>query len=352
MTDPEDPAAKNEQELNLFSDQPGSGETPAEPDTNEPYVLEPDDPVPETPAEPENGEPREFREEPGQPSPAENDNPVSGEAPEPVYTEMKNEPEQGPDADDAPAVAPPPPRKMPPPPKRPGVVVAPVRTAARPSSSVPAASERKHKPLPHALQAEQSLGQMLTSIRTARGKSLDEVAGFTRIRMEYLVELEAGELLRKLPPVYISAYVRKLAEVYDLSAEDSEILLKKMRKETPQDPEELPKTLLETVNENTLVNEGETKRIRYITVLFFAAIALISVAVLWLVILALVHHARTSEPVPGRDPASEVAVRPAEEPVSQTVHLDESELDALIVPETPSISVLKMSKSPGVRESL
>ena len=40
------------------------------------------------------------------------------------------------------------------------------------------------------------------------------------------------------------------------------------------------------------------------------------------------------------------------EPVFQTVHMEESELDALIVPETPSISVLKMSKSPGVRESL
>ena len=352
MTDPEDPAAKNEQELNLFSDQPGHGETPAEPD-NGTFVLRPDDYAQETPAEPENGEPRESREEPCQPYPAENDDPVSGGEPEPVSTEMKNEPEQGPDADDdAPVVAPPPPRRKQPEPIRPGIVVAPARTAVRASSSAPAASERKHKPLPHALQEEQSLGQMLTSIRTARGMSLDEVAGFTRIRMEYLVELEAGVLLRKLPPVYISAYVRKLAEVYDLSAEDSETLLKKMRKETPQDPEELPKTLLETVNENTLVNEGETKRIRYITVLFYAAIALVSVAVLWLVILALVHYTRTPEPVPGRDPASVGAARPAEEPVSQTVHLDESELDVLIVPETPSISVLKMSKSPGVRESL
>ena len=352
MTDPEDPAAKNEQELNLFSDQPGHGETPAEPD-NDAFVLRPDDSAQETPAEPENGESREFREEPGQPCPAENDNPVSGEEPEPAYTEMKNAPEQKPDADDdIPVVAPPLPRKkQPAPPIRPGIVVAPARTAVRPSSSAPAASERKHKPLPHPLQEEQSLGQMLTSIRTARGMSLDEVAAFTRIRMEYLVELEAGDLLRKLPPVYISAYVRKLAEVYDLSAEDSETLLKKMRKETPQDPEELPKTLLETVNENTLVNEGETKRIRYITVLFYAAIALVSVAVLWLVILALVHYMRTSEPVPGRAPASEVA-GPAEEPVSRTVHLDESELDVLIVPETPSISVLKMSKTPGVRESL
>ena len=36
MTDPEDPAAKNEQELNLFSDQPlPMGESPAEPETGE-----------------------------------------------------------------------------------------------------------------------------------------------------------------------------------------------------------------------------------------------------------------------------------------------------------------------------
>ena len=55
---------------------------------------------------------------------------------------------------------------------------------------------------------------------------------------------------------------------------------------------------------------------------------------------------------PGSDPSAAVGgpVRPAEEPVSQTILLDESELDALIVPETPSISVLKMSKTPGVRD--
>ena len=32
MTDPEDPEAKNEQELNLFSDQPQSGEPSGEPE--------------------------------------------------------------------------------------------------------------------------------------------------------------------------------------------------------------------------------------------------------------------------------------------------------------------------------
>ena len=84
-------------------------------------------------------------------------------------------------------------------------------------------------------------------------------------------------------------------------------------------------------------------------------IGLVAVALVWLIILVIVNHARTSKPVvPGHEPGSVVsdAVQQAEEPVFQTVHMEESELDALIVPETPSISVLKMSKSPGVRESL
>ena len=36
---------------------------------------------------------------------------------------------------------------------------------------------------------------------------------------------------------------------------------------------------------------------------------------------------------------------------AQTVQLEESELDALVVPETPSMSVLKMSKTPGIRDT-
>ena len=86
---------------------------------------------------------------------------------------------------------------------------------------------------------------------------------------------------------------------------------------------------------------------------FFAVIAVIAAAIIWLIVLALVRHAGSSDPVPGRNPSDVVsgAVQPAEEPVSQEIHLDESELDALIVPETPTISVLKMDKTPGVRDT-
>lgn len=317
MTDPEDPEAKNEQELNLFSDQPQPETAPAE-----------------TPADiPGNAPAAEHsvRETPGEPAPAA----VARQA------------------DDAPVIAPPPPRKHPAP-MRPGIVSPRAGRAPFPASSSASASAAQHKPLPHTLQPGQSLGQMLSAIRNARGMSLEEVALATRIRMEYLVELESDELLKALPTVYVSAYVRKLVEVYDLSKADSDVLIDKMHGATPQDPEELPEKLIESVNEGALVNEGENKRIRNVTFVFFGVIALVAAALLWLVILVIVHYVRTSEPVPGRDPGAEVSgtVRPAEEPVSQTVHMEESELDALIVPETPSISVLKMSKAPGVRDSL
>lgn len=317
MTDPEDPEAKNEQELNLFSDQPQSGEP-------------------------------EFS--------------GSAAAAEPTVQETVQgaasaAPEQSiPGADDtdaSPVVAPPPPRKQPAA-MRPGIVFPRTgRTAGRPSASAPA-SAAQHKPLPHALQPAQSLGQMLTSIRSARGMSPEEVSLATRIRMEYLVELENDELLKALPSVYVSAYVRKLIEVYDLSKADSDLLIDKMHGAAPQDSEELPEKLIESVNEGALVNEGENKRIRNITFVFFGVIGLVAAALLWLIILVIVHYARTSGPVPGRNPGTEISgpVQPAEEPVSRTIHMEESELDALIVPETPSISVLKMSKVPAVRDSL
>ena len=324
MTDPEDPAAKNEQELNLFSDQPLPGEMPA---GSESGGVSGDVPVEDIPVQ------------------------------EPAAAAERAVPASGVPEDDSPVVAPPPPSRKPSSPARPGIVSPRAgRAAFSPSSSVPSfASGKTHKPLPQALQpSQQTLGQMLTAIRNARGMSEEEVASFTRIRTEYIAELESGELLEKLPSVYVSAYVRKLIEVYDLSKEDSGVLLEKLHEETPQEFEELPDKLLESVNEGALVNEGENKRIRNITIIVFVVIGLVAAALLWLIVLVVVKYFRTSEPVPGRDPAAVTAgaVQPAEEPVSRTGYLDESELEALIVPETPSISILKMSKVPGVRESL
>ena len=341
MTDPEDPAEKNEQELNLFSDQPRPEETYVEPESGASYFLV-NAPL-EVSVERENGEPAVSAEE--EPAPAEEQDPMPAEEAAPEAA----------GADDSPVVAPPPPPPRKPSLVRPGIVQPNAGRAAAPAApAAPARGRKVHKPLPNPLQPSQSLGQMLAEVRNARGMSLDEVASATRIREEYLIELESDMLLKTLPPVYVSAYVRKLIEVYDLSEEDGDCLLEKMHGAAPKNQEELPDKLIESVNEGALVNEGENKRIRNIAIIASVVLGLIAVALIWLVVLVVVNYINASGPAPARNPATVAsgAVQSAEEPVSRTVRLDESELDALIVPETPSISVLKMSKTAGIRESL
>ena len=330
MTDPEDTAEKNEQELNLFSvPQPSEQDGPGDAGLSD---------APAADAAADSGAAFEAAPES-----------VAG-----FHADAAADPAVSRSAEASDVVAPPPPQRKPAAPySRPGIVAPPRSVYPASSAGSRASAAAAHKPLPHPIQQNQSLGQTLADIRAARGLSLDEVAAATRIRQEYLVDLEADELLRRLPPVYISAYVRKLVDIYDLSPADAESLIEKMHGETPQDPEALPEKLIESVNDGALVNEGENKRIRNITIIFFAVIAVIAAAIIWLIVLALVRHAGSSDPVPGRNPSDVVsgAVQPAEEPVSQEIHLDESELDALIVPETPTISVLKMDKTPGVRDT-
>ena len=338
MNDPESSEARNEQELNLFDDQPL-------PEEDVPTVAESaESDVPaETPLFAQSGEQTSPDPEPALPSPETPGTDLRKEEPE---SEPAAEPSK-PATDGSPIVAPPPPRKKPAP-QRPGIVAprSVGQDAFAPSSASAAPAADTGKPLPHSIQRDKTLGKILADIRNSRGLSLEEVAAATRIRTEYLIELESDELLKNLPTVYISAYIRKLAEVYSLRKDDTEALLEKMHGETPDKTEEIPDKLFQSVNEGTLVDEGEKKRIRNITIGIYAALGVILLAIVWLIVLAVAHYARNN----GQASAVPGAVQ-AETPVSQTIMLEESELDALIVPETPSISVLKMSKTPGVRDT-
>ena len=352
MNDTESSEARNEQELNLFDDQPLPEEdVSAAPESAEINLTAQTAESAEINLTAEN--PMEDLRE-NEEQPAENAVLPPQETPEPDLRMEVPESEPAPvSADSAtdvsPVVAPPPPRKKPTP-QRPGIVAP--RTVGQSASASAAASAASAgdtgTPLPHPLQRDRTLGQMLSDIRSARGLSLEKVATATRIRTEYLIELESDELLKNLPTVYISAYVRKLAEVYGLQKEDTDALLEKMHGETPDKSEEIPDKLFQSVNEGTLVDEGEKKRIRNITIGIYAALGVILLAIIWLIVLAITHYAKNNGQASGAVPG---AVQPAETPVSQTIMLEESELDALIVPETPSISVLKMSKTPGVRET-
>ena len=354
MNDTESSEVKNEQELNLFDDQPRPEEDVSAAPESADFNLEAQ--APESADVDLPAQAAEFAADQGENEahPAQDTAlPLQETSGTDLRMELtKSEPDPVPAdsaADDSPVIAPPPPRKKPSP-QRPGIIGP--RTVGQPTSAAanaPASSaEDSGKPLPHPLQQGRTLGQMLADIRNARQLPMEKVAAATRIRTEYQIELESDELLKNLPTVYISAYVRKLAEVYELRKEDTELLLEKMHGETPEKSEEIPDKLFQSVNEGTLVDEGEKKRIRNITIGIYAALGVILLAIIWLIVLAIVHYAKSNGQASGEVPGT---VQAAETPVSQTVLLDESELDALIVPETPSISVLKMSKTPGARET-
>ena len=137
MTDPEIPEEKNEQELNLFADQ-----NPPEEDVSA---------VPDSSGGASGGSAPEAPAVPGH---------------DPVFAR-----------DDAPVIAPPPRKK--PAPLRPGLVDPPRAGQTPFSPSGTSAGEETRKPLPP-LQPGQTLGQMLSAIRNARGMSMEEVALTTR----------------------------------------------------------------------------------------------------------------------------------------------------------------------------
>lgn len=332
MTDPEYPETKNEQELNLFADQPqpeaGDAETRELAAESSPAMEVDASDVPQTP---ETNPETDPGTDPG--TAAQDDEPVIAPP-----SRKSQTPGRG-------GVSAPPQRN-----RRPG------RAGFPPVAAASASGSDTRKPL--SIQSVQTLGQTLTAIRNARGLSIEEVALATRIRLEYLTELEADELLKVLPTVYVSAYVRKLIDIYDLSREDSELLIEKMHGEIPQDPEDLPDKLLESVNEGGMVNEGENKRIRNITILFFSGVAVIFIAIVWLIILLVVRHSRKPDASPDRTPAAvtsgEVAA-PAGESAADDGKTDdgritEADFDALITPETLDPTVLKMNDKRGIRE--
>ena len=340
MTDPEYPETKNEQELNLFDDQPqpDAGDGNGEAQTPEAAAAAPEHTA---------------------------DGAASAVQPAKPESEPENEQKAAMQDDDEPVVAPPP--RKPQTSGQPGAVAAPPQRNKRPArTAVPGAAatvsgQGSRKSL--SLQPAQSLGQTLSAIRSARGLSIEEVALATRIRLEYLTELEADELLKVLPTVYVSAYVRKLIDVYDLSPEDSELLIEKMHGEIPQDPEDLPDKLLESVNEGGMVNEGENKRIRNITILFFSVVAVVFIAIVWLIILLIFRHSGKPDPAPERAPAAVTSGEIADPAAAASgeaaetsgnarpAGITEADFDALIPPEQLDTTILSQGGKRAIRNT-
>lgn len=77
------------------------------------------------------------------------------------------------------------------------------------------------------------LGEVIRRAREEKGMGLDELAAITKIQRRYLEALEAGQYTRLPGPFYTRAFVRSVAEVLDLDADE---LLARYESELPRQP--------------------------------------------------------------------------------------------------------------------
>ena len=124
---------------------------------------------------------------------------------------------------------------------------------------------------------ESSLGGMLQAARTRAGLSVVQVESMTRIKKSYLESLEADDIDNLPPRVFISAYVRNLSALYNISAEDMEIVNEK-RKELGS-KNEVPEALIQNLEKDGQVNMAEEMRVRKMLIVLACAVILV---VLWI----------------------------------------------------------------------
>lgn len=202
----------------------------------------------------------------------------------------------------------------------------------------------RRPPALRSVEPRETLGETLEAARELCGMSLQDVADATKIRIDYLRELEANKLQSRLPMVFVSAYVRTLCDIYRLDADSKEMILRK-RCELSGETEQVPRQLIDELDADKLVNAEEEKRVRRLFLSFGIGLLLLLVLAVWGAIALLSPDPRPT-PAAGLVGAEARQV-PAGNP-SVGVSMSESELERFITPEEPHVSVLKMSASPAL----
>ena len=89
------------------------------------------------------------------------------------------------------------------------------------------------------------LGATLAALRRQCGMELDDVAGHTRIKLNYLEALERENLSDMPQTVYVLAYVKKLCELYGVSREETDELVSGLRDHLSYEiPEDIDKSVI------------------------------------------------------------------------------------------------------------
>ena len=182
--------------------------------------------------------------------------------------------------------------------------------------------------------ATSTIGKLMQNARKQAGMSLEQASAATRIKKNYIEAVEMDDFKSLPSGIFPSAYVRTLCGVYNLNEESRNIALRKIR-ESAGTHEEVPKQLIQHLEQDVQKNEEEEKRINKIFYLVVSAAAMILVLIIAGIILLTVslRQPRTITDVPDQRQAgttSEVRTPPVNS-------FDAGQLESLTPPQIPSI---------------
>ena len=145
---------------------------------------------------------------------------------------------------------------------------------------------RKRKSEEFSTEDKMKVSRILKEARTSAGISPDDVEEATQIRAHYLVALENGDYDRLPQPVYVLAYLRKLCELYDISAAEEAELVKPWR----DIPYELPDAdkLSNSVQRDD--DDTDRKAVQRFGISLFSAGALIIIGIVVLIVVLIVSY--------------------------------------------------------------
>jgi hypothetical protein len=111
---------------------------------------------------------------------------------------------------------------------------------------------------------DDSFGGMLQAARNRANMSVEQGEQPTRIKKSYLEALESDDIDNLPPRVFISAYIRTLSSVYNISPEDMEIVSGKLKELGTRS--EVPEALIQNLEKDGQVSVAEEKRVRKILI--------------------------------------------------------------------------------------
>lgn len=207
---------------------------------------------------------------------------------------------------------------------------------------------------PGDFSADAPFGDLLAQARKQAGFSEEQVRQITKLNANYLVALEHSDMANLPPPVYVSAYIRTLSNLYGLDEESAALVREKL--DAGPGTGDVPSTLIQNLEKEGVINEQEDRRIRKI---FWSSVALLVFLLLLFIGAVVVMLRPRSESAGEKTPAVAAAV---ENPSGKTEtgepegmkepagkpEFTRAEFDALTMPQVPEASTLQMSRKRAV----